>query len=67
MKQRCTFTLDADLIRKARLAVKAGLAPSLIGLVERGLRIVIRAIEVRRGQRLRVRAVRLKAGRKGHE
>lgn len=66
-KQRVTFTLDADLIRKARMAVKAGLAPTLISVVERGLNLVIAAIERKRGQRFRVRAVRLKAGRKGHE
>ena len=67
MKQRVTFTLDKALIMKARLAVKEGSAPSLIRLVERGLRTVLRAVEARRGQRFRVRAVRLKAGRKGHE
>ena len=66
-KQRCTFTLDANLIAKARALVQDGVAPSLVGLVERGLRTMVRLIEARRGQRCRVRAVRLKAERKGHE
>ena len=67
MKQRVTFSLDKTLIMKARLAVQEGSAPSLIRLVERGLRTGIRAIESRRGQRFRVRAVKLRAGRKGHD
>ena len=64
MKQRVTFALDRPLIAKARMAVKAGLVPTLAGLVERGLRLVVTAIERQRGQRFKVRAVRLKAGRK---
>lgn len=64
MKQRVTFTLDKALIMKARLAVREGSAATLAGLVERGLKVVVSAIERERGQPFRVRAVRLKAGRK---
>jgi hypothetical protein len=66
MKQRVTFTLDADLIRKARMAVKAGLAPTLISLVERGLRTTVRRLEQQNGRRFPVRPVRLRAGRRPH-
>lgn len=62
--QRVTVTLPAWLIAKARLAVQEGSAPSLVGLVEQGLRTVIRAVEARRGQQFRVRPIKLRAGRK---
>jgi hypothetical protein len=64
MKQRVTVTLDANLIAKARWLVHQRLAPSLVGLVDRGLRLVVRQIETYRGQRIRPRRVRLRAGRK---
>ena len=64
MKQRVTFTLDKALIMKARLAVKEGSAPSLIRLVEQGLKAAVGAIERKRKQRFRVRPIKLRAGRK---
>lgn len=43
--QRTTFALDANLIAKARALVHEGLAPSLVGLVELGMAVVIRRLE----------------------
>jgi hypothetical protein len=64
MKQRVTMTLDAKLIAKARWLVHQRLAPSLVGLLARGLALVIRQLERRRGSRVKPRQVRLRAGRK---
>jgi hypothetical protein len=64
MKKRVTTMLDVGLVSKAKLAVREGLAPSLAGLVERGLKLVVRTIERERGKRFRARAVKLRAGRK---
>lgn len=63
-KQRVTVTLDANLIAKARWLVHQRLAPSLVGLVARGLSLVIRRLERHRGRRVKPRQVRLRAGRK---
>ena len=63
-KQRVTVTLDANLIAKARWLVHQRLTPSLVGLVERGLTIMIRRLERHRGCRAKPRQVRLRAGRK---
>lgn len=51
MKQRVTLTMEVDLIRKARQAVKAGAAPSLVSLVVEGLTRTVRRIERARGRR----------------
>ena len=64
MKQRVTFTIDRDLLLKARGVVHEGIAPSLVGLVERGLALVVRQLERRRGRRVKPRRIRLRAGRK---
>ena len=64
MKQRVTVTLDANLIAKARWLVHQRLAPSLGTMVELGLAVVIRSLELQRGIRVKLRQVRLRAGRK---
>jgi hypothetical protein len=56
--------MERDLIRKARLLVYEGFAPSLVGLIERGLDAAIRRLELHRGHRMKPRQVRLRAGRK---
>jgi hypothetical protein len=56
--------LDVGLVSKARLAVREGSAATLAGLIERGLRLVVGAIERARGRRFQVRQVTLRAGRK---
>ena len=64
MKQRVTVTLDPKLIAKARWLVHQRLAPSLGTLVELGLTVVIRSLELQRGIRVKPPQVRLRAGRK---
>jgi len=55
MKQRVTVTLDANLIAKARWLVHQRLAPSLVGLLARGLALVIRQLEHRHGRQVKPR------------
>jgi hypothetical protein len=64
MKQRVTVTLDTNMIAKARWLVHRRLAPSLVGLLARGLAQVIRQLERRHGRLVKPRKVRLRAGRK---
>jgi hypothetical protein len=64
MKKRVTAMLDVGLVSKARLAVREGSAATLAGLIERGLKVVVGAIERERRQRFRVRPIKLRAGRK---
>jgi len=64
MKQRVTVTLDTKLIAEARWLVHQRLAPSLGTMVELGLAVVIRSLELQRGIRVKLRQVRLRAGRK---
>ncbi|HKC92393.1 MAG TPA: hypothetical protein VKB81_00105 [Nitrospira sp.] len=64
MKQRVTVTLDTKLIAEARWLVDQRLAPSLGTMVELGLAVVIRSLELQRGIRMKLRQVRLRAGRK---
>ena len=64
MKPRVTVTLDPKLIAKARWLVHQRVAPSLGALVELGLAVVIRSLELQGGIRAKLRQVRPRAGRK---
>jgi hypothetical protein len=66
MKKRVTAMLDVGLVSKARLAVREGSAATLAGLIERGLKLAVGAIERQRGRRFQVRQVTLRAGRKSN-
>jgi hypothetical protein len=64
MKKRTTVALDKNLVMHARLAVHEGAAHTLAGLIERGLRLVVAALERKRRKQFRVRPITLPAGRK---
>jgi hypothetical protein len=64
MKKRVTAMLDVGLVNRARAAVREGSVATLAGLIERGLKAVVSAIERERGRKFKVRAVKLRAGRK---
>jgi hypothetical protein len=63
MKKRVTAMLDVAVVNRARAAVREGSAATLAGLIERGLRLVVAALERKCRKRFRVRPIKLRAGR----